>query len=158
MRRSGPPAIPAIRLASVPNESIDVLFVDHGPLGGSLPIDVLRSKLRFNGIIVSLSPYRAGAAALADYVIPTPAFAESLDEAPTPWDAAAPSYATAPALLERRAGVVQPLEFINKIVGGDAAPERDSRKSRSLVRDETWGSIHLRGWCKKASDGIQIGG
>ena len=123
VRRSAPPAIPATRLASVPNDSIDILFIDHGPLGGSLPIDVLRSKLRFNGIIVSFSPYRAGAAALADYLIPAPAFAECLDEAPTPWDAAVPSYATAPALLGRRAGTIHPLEFINRIVGGEATPE-----------------------------------
>jgi hypothetical protein len=72
---------------------------------------------------VSLSPYRAGVAALANFVIPTPAFAESLDEAPTPWDAVSPSYALAPAILDPPAGVTTALEFINRVTGADAAPE-----------------------------------
>jgi hypothetical protein len=109
--------------AHVAAGSIDVLFIDHGLLGGSVPYDSLRPKLRPDGIIVSLSPYRAGVSALANFVIPTPAFAESLDEAPTPWDAVSPSYALAPALLDPPAGVTTALEFINRVAGGAATPE-----------------------------------
>ena len=120
--RAASPA-PGTRLSQLPNGSVDVLLVDHGLLGGSVPYDSLRSKLRPDGIIVSLSPYRAGVAALANFVIPTPAFAESLDEAPTPWDAVSPSYALAPAILDPPAGVTTALEFINRVTGADAAPE-----------------------------------
>jgi len=103
--------------------SVDVLFVDHGFLGGSTSYDLLRSKLRPGGILVSLSPYRAGASSRADFVIPTPAFLESLDEAPTPWDAVSPSYALAPALVDVPAGVTTALDFINRVAGGETAPE-----------------------------------
>ncbi len=123
VRRSAAPAIASTRLSSVPDDSIDVLFIDHGPLGGSLPFDAIRRKLRPAGIIVSLSPYRAGVPALADYVIPAPSFGESLDEAPTPWDAAVPSYAVAPALLDPPPGAIRPLEFIDRVTGGEATPE-----------------------------------
>jgi hypothetical protein len=120
------------RLSQLPNGSVDVLLVDHGLLGGSAPYDSLRQKLRPDGIIVSLSPYRAGVAALANFAIPTPAFAESLDEAPTPWDAVSPSYALAPALLDPPAGVATALEFINRVTGGEAAPE-------ALIRERVEG-------------------
>jgi len=111
------------RLSHVPDASVDVLFIDHGLLGGSVSFDSLRSKVRRGGIVVSLSPYRAGVAALANFVIPTPAFAESLDEAPTPWDAVSPSYALAPALLDPPAGATTALDFINRVTGGDLPPE-----------------------------------
>jgi hypothetical protein len=86
-------------------------------------MDALRPKLKPDGIIVSLSPYRAGISALADYVIPAPAFAESAEDAPTPWDAAVPSYASAPALLEAPAGVLPPLLFLNRVTGATATPD-----------------------------------
>jgi hypothetical protein len=111
------------RLANVADGSVDILIIDHGLLGGSVPYDALRSKLRRNGIIVSLSSYRAGVAAMADFVIPTPAFGEGLEEAPTPWDAVSPSYALAPALLDPPAGVTTALEFVNRVTGAEAAPE-----------------------------------
>ncbi len=110
-------------LSNVPHGSLDVLFIDHGFLGGSIPYDFLRSTLRPDGIIVSLSPYRAGVSALANVVIPTPAFGESLDEAPTPWDAVSPSYALAPALLDPPPGVTTALAFISRVTGGEVAPE-----------------------------------
>jgi hypothetical protein len=94
---------------------IDTLLIDHGPLGGSLSRDVLQSRLRPGGVIVSLSPYRAGIAAAADYAIPTPAFGEALEEAPTPWDAMSPSYALAPLLRAAPAGVTIPCDFIAKL-------------------------------------------
>ncbi len=110
-------------LSQVPRGSLDVLFVDHGYLGGSAPYELLRQTLRSDGVVVSLSPYRAGVSALADFVIPTPAFGESLDEAPTPWDAIAPSYSLAPAFIDSPPGVAPPLDFVNVVTGGKVGPE-----------------------------------
>jgi anaerobic selenocysteine-containing dehydrogenase len=141
VRRHAPPAIPAARLGSVPDHSLAVLFIDHGPLGGSLPIDALRPKLKQDGIIVSLSPYRAGVAALADYVIPSVAFAEHLDEAPTPWDAALPSYSLAPALLDPPPGVVHPLAFVNRATGADTEPQAAIRARLDAIFAQKRGQV-----------------
>jgi hypothetical protein len=114
------------RIAILDGE-IDTLLIDHGPLGGStagsLSRDVLQSKLRPGGVIVSLSPYRAGVAAAADYAIPTPAFGEALEEAPTPWDATAASYALAPPLRGAPAGITTPCDFITKVTASGETQE-----------------------------------
>jgi hypothetical protein len=123
IRRGNPIATRSMQLPDLPDKSLDVLFIDHGPLGGSVAFDALRPKLRPGGILVSLSPYRAGVAALADYVIPAPAFAECLDETVTPWDAVIPSYAVAQALSDSPVGAVHPLSFISRVIGTGSSPE-----------------------------------
>jgi len=108
---------------------IDTLLIDHGPLGGSLS----RGALRRGGVIVSLSPYRAGVAAAADYAIPTPAFGEALEEAPTPWDAMSPSYALAPPLRGAPAGLTTPCDFIAKVtVSGETQESAIERRVERL--------------------------
>jgi hypothetical protein len=151
VRRPATRVIPSTCLAAVPNGSLDVLFVDHGPLGGSVAYDALRSKLRDGGILVSLSPYRAGVAALADYVIPAPAFTECIDEAPTPWDAVKPSYSVAPALSAPPIGTVHPLSFVASALGTTASPEaiiraRVDELFASKSSEEMWKAM-LCGHC-----------
>jgi hypothetical protein len=117
---------------------IDTLLIDHGPLGGSLSRDALQSRLRPGGVIVSLSPYRAGIAAVADYAIPTPAFGEALEEAPTSWDAMSPSYALAPPLRAAPAGITTACDFIAKVTASgetqEAAIERRVEKLHAAKR------------------------
>ena len=108
---------------AIPEGEIDTLLIDHGLLGGSLDARILRSKLRPGGIIVSLSPYRARVTAVADYAIPTPAFGEALEEAPTPWDAISPSYSLSPALRSPRSGVMTAQDFIAKVTGSGDTQE-----------------------------------
>jgi hypothetical protein len=121
--RRGEPSVAATPLTEVPDGSIEVLIIDHGPLGGSVPIETLRSKLQPGGIVVSLTPYRVGAAAHAHFLIPAPAFGESLDEVGTPWDAAVPSYSVAPALTAARAGTIHPLDLLHRVTGGSGSPD-----------------------------------
>jgi hypothetical protein len=111
------------QLNKIGDGELDTVLIDHGLLGGSLEIDAIRAKLRPGGVIVSFSPYRAGVAAGADFVIPTAAFGEALEEAPTPWDAIVPSYALAPALRNAPAGVTSAIDFLERATGDSATRE-----------------------------------
>jgi hypothetical protein len=117
------PAGRVAELSEVGDGELDTVLIDHGLLGGSLEIATLRAKLRPGGMIVSLSPYRAGVAAVADLVIPTPAFGEGLEEAPTPWDAVSPSYALAPALRNAPAGVTNAVDFLARAAADPSTQE-----------------------------------
>jgi hypothetical protein len=83
-------------LASVPEGSLSVLVIDHGPLGGWLAWRTIKRKLAPNAVVVSITPFLAGVATRATYVVPAPAWLESTTDAATPL-----SYSVAPALLPR---------------------------------------------------------
>jgi anaerobic selenocysteine-containing dehydrogenase len=115
--------------------SIDLLLIDHGPSGGALSWEAIEPKLAPKATVVSLTPYVAGVAARAHYVIPAPAFLESTQDRLTPWDAAVESYTVAPALLPAMPGCVEAADFIARVFGS---------QGRTLAKcmDEQFGALH----------------
>jgi hypothetical protein len=106
-------------LDQVEPASVDVLVIDHGPSGGAVPWTAIQPKLAANAVVVSLTPYTAGVAGRAHYVIPAPAFLESTQDRITPWDAAAESYTAAPALLNAEASCMEPSDIVARLCGGE---------------------------------------
>jgi hypothetical protein len=126
VRKHVPQQTPPTAFHAIEDGSVDLLLVDHGPLGGAVSATALRRKLRKGGLLVSFTPYRAGASSSADFVIPTPAFLESLEDAETPWDATMPSYSVAPGLLTAPPGVMPAADVMARIAGVPADSIRES--------------------------------
>jgi len=97
-RRPLPGAAPALAetpLENVPDASVGLLFLD----GEAAAWARIEPKLAPGALVVSLSAYSAGLAAQAGCAIPAPAFLESLDDVPAPFDATRASLALSPQMV-----------------------------------------------------------
>lgn len=128
--------IPTTEFAEIADHSIRVLIMDGAESGNAIPWTLIEKKLvPEKALVVSLSPYLTRHAKRANYLIPAPAHLESLQEAPTPFDAASASFSLSVPLLTPPASVVEPVTFINHLanaVGISIAtnPIADLLKSR----------------------------
>ena len=107
---------PGVQWNEIPDESVQILFLDAEDNGYAMPWEVLRRKLIPNGsIVIALASILDNLAAHADYVIPVPTAFEEIQEVSTPTGSAVEIFALAPALLPKRLGIDQN-EFLVNIV------------------------------------------
>jgi len=123
--RAGLPDVPGLEgaetghqmhLADVPDRSLRVLILDGCPSDSALPWPVLQQKLvGADALVVSLSPYFVGHARRATCMIPTPAWLEGFEEAPTPPGASRASLGLSTPMVPAPAQVVDPVEVMRRL-------------------------------------------
>ena len=102
----------ATSLDAVPDGSVGLLLLDATVAEGLLPWERLEKKLAADALVASFSPFRAGLGGKATLLLPGPAPLEEaveLDGAP---DAAAATFALAPALIAPPKDVVLPADLL----------------------------------------------
>ncbi len=127
---------PSISLTDVPDHSIDILILDAAEDGCLIPWGAVERTLRSDrALVVSLSPFDAGLARRADYIIPSPAPFEQWEEVPTPFDAAQTRFAVAAPLMAAPEGTTTVADVIRRLSLGtgsgiDGAAPMDLIKTR----------------------------
>jgi menaquinone reductase, molybdopterin-binding-like subunit len=109
-------AVPSSEMSAIPDHSIRVLIMDAAESGNAVPWPLIEKKLvPEHAVVVSLSPYLAGNAKSANYLIPAPAHLESLQEIPTPDGAARSSFGISTPLLTPPEGATEPVDFVRNL-------------------------------------------
>lgn len=138
----------ATEIAKVPDHSVSLLILDAAESGSSIPWGLLEKKLvSRDALVVSLSPYATGLSSHADLIVPGPAFLECFEEAPTPSDAAAASYAISVPLLPAPSGSTEPLTFVRRIAAASGVPlsgEAGTMNTEEMLKRRT-AAIHGSG-------------
>jgi len=108
--------------SEIPDNSISVLIIDSADSGYALPWQLVERKLAKENTVVTLSPYLSEISAHADYIIPSPAHFESLQDVTTPSGSNSAAFSLSSPLLKkpvedstRREGSIEPLEFIKAL-------------------------------------------
>ncbi len=103
-------------LDNIPDDFIKVLIMDASESGNVHPWRTIKQKLVTDEpLVVSLSPYFAGVAVHADYIIPAPTFLESFGDIPTPPTYPSASYSVSAPVLRKPENVNEPVDVIRKI-------------------------------------------
>jgi anaerobic selenocysteine-containing dehydrogenase len=100
---------------SIPDHSIRVMLIDESLSGCRLSDALLQKKLAENGIIVSLAPFVTERSFCTQFIIPTPVFLESYTDLSSPYDGAVSSISISAPLVPAPAGVVDPIQFIQRL-------------------------------------------
>ncbi|MGZ5443941.1 MAG: molybdopterin dinucleotide binding domain-containing protein [Thermoanaerobaculia bacterium] len=136
---------PEVELDRVEDHSIGVLLIDAAEGDLPMPWSVMKRKLAPRALVVAISPYFAGTAARADYIIPAPTYLESIHELPTPFDSPVASLRLSAPLLAPRVAAIDPVHFIRAIAASAkvALPESGAT-SEALMRARV-ARIHAEG-------------
>jgi menaquinone reductase, molybdopterin-binding-like subunit len=138
---AGEPIAPAHELEVIEDSSIALLLLDMSGGDAPFPWPLVRRKLAPKAIVIALSPFLAGTATHADYIVPTLPYLETLLEIPTPFDSTAARLTISAPLLPPRHAAVDPVQFLRAIA-------RDLpgqwTKSEELMRARV-SRIHERG-------------
>ncbi len=114
------------KIENIPDHSIRLLILDEAESGNALPWSLIEKKLvRDGAVVVSLSPYMTTLARKADYVIPSPTYMEALRDVPTPVDAPVAALSLSVPLVAPPTGVVEPIEFLQKLATSVGVPFSD---------------------------------
>ncbi len=115
--------LPVRRLNEIPDHSVRVLLLDSAESGHAIPWSLVERKLADEkAMVVSFSPYTAGLSRHAEIIIPSPAFLESWQDAPTPSHAPVVSLGLSAPLLTPPPESVEPLEAVRKIASALGVP------------------------------------
>ena len=129
---------PAAALTKVPDHSVRLLLIDGAESGHTYPLSLLKKKLTADGsTVVMLSPYLSSRSALADYLVPSPAAFESLEEISTPPGAHRSSFALSLPLMKQPDAVVDPVAFLAKLAGAAGIPPLGAETVESCLRQRT---------------------
>ncbi|MGA9405636.1 MAG: molybdopterin-dependent oxidoreductase [Bacteroidota bacterium] len=127
------------------DNSIRLLIIDEAESGNALPSKLIEKKLvREGAVVVSLSPFLAGYAAKAKYIIPSPTFLESRRDVATPPDATVASLSLSAPLVERPGGVTEPVDFLQRLASAAGISLGDDPTAKTLEPfiKQRIGSIH----------------
>lgn len=114
-RLEGAPAKTPTEIVALPDGSISVLITDTSSNETAIPWPLLRRKLAANPLIVSLTAFQSGIAQHAEYVVPTPAYLESMQDLPVPFDSSVASFAVSAPAYPLSEGSIEPVQFLAKI-------------------------------------------
>lgn len=150
------PATPV--LESLPDHSIDVLFIDAAD---PLPPAIIRRKLHKEATVVALAAFPGEWTVLADIVIPTPTVLETREDVPEPPYSPRPTFRLTAAILKPPAETTSPADFIAKVAGIDITAEQaiDNRiaaihkAARGAVRDQPLKGISLEDFKTALTEG-----
>lgn len=151
-----PGMAPATPLEDAAAGSIGVLLIEAATAGAARPWQAVSAKLAPGALVVTLSPYASGYAEHADALVATPAFLESIEEAPTAPGAARHSYALAPAVLKAPETAIAPAEFIALLAAKAGWAELAEATTESSMRARA-AAIHAakRGTVFTLADGSE---
>ena len=109
---------PVSGLATLPDRSIQTLFVDETGAIASLPWRLIERKLRPGAKVVAMTASPHGMARRAHAVAPAPAFLEVADDAPVATDSAVATFRVSMPLLPARKDTEPPADFLARLTGG----------------------------------------
>ncbi|MBI2214915.1 MAG: hypothetical protein HYU52_14810 [Acidobacteria bacterium] len=134
--RAGEPLAPVARLESLPGRSVALLVIDASAGDVAFPWHVVDRKLASSALVVALSPYLAGTARHADFVVPTAPFLEAIHEIPSSRTEAAPALSISAPLLPAREGAIDPVAFVRMLASaGQIDLGGDWSSTESLARE-----------------------
>jgi menaquinone reductase, molybdopterin-binding-like subunit len=117
------PGTTPVQLAEVPDHSIRLLFIDGAQSGNTYPLALLQRKLVEDGArVVMMTPYLSPLAGIADYIVPTHAAYESLEEITSPSGANRSSFALSVPLLLKSEGATDPVSFMADLARAAGIP------------------------------------
>ncbi len=120
-------------IENIPDNSIRLLIMDEAESGSVFPWKLFEKKLvREGAVVVSLSPYLAGYAAKAEYIIPSPAFLESRGDVATPPEATVASLSLSAPLVAPPSGVTEPVDFLQRLAAAVGISFGDNPTAKSL--------------------------
>ena len=132
--------VPASDIALVPDHSIRLLIIDGEESGNAFPWRLVEKKLAGDrAMVVSLSPFLAGIAQHAHYIVPSPAYLESYQDVPAPSDAAVASFSLAVPFLPAPPEATDPAEFVRRVAvasGAGMQPDPGSIEQQMKRRAE----------------------
>lgn len=105
----------SLELDDVKDGSIALLVIDMSAGDARFPWPAAARKLAKNSVIIALTPFLAGTARKAHYVVPTAPFLEAVHELPATFDATAPRLTVSAAILPPRHAAIDPAAFIRAI-------------------------------------------
>jgi len=120
---------------SIQDHSIRVMLIDESLSGCKLSDALLQKKLTKNGIIVSLSAFVTERSFCTQYVIPAPVFLESLTELSSPYDKESSSISISAQLVPEPAGVVNPIQFIQRLAVSAGVANIESGTTEELLKN-----------------------
>jgi menaquinone reductase, molybdopterin-binding-like subunit len=106
---------PQLELDRIEDRSIGLLVIDASAGDLPMPWSLVKEKLAADAVVVAVSPYFAGTAERADFVIPSPAFLESVHEVPTTFDSPVASLRLSAPLICPRVETIDPAALVRAI-------------------------------------------
>lgn len=129
-------------LHRVDDRSIALLIVDASEGEASVPWEVVRRKLIADApLVVALTPFFAGLATHADFVVPTPSFGEAIHEVTAPFDEPRPALALAAPLVQPRVQSQDPMSFLAAVAGAGGTSEELVRERVAKIHSAASGSV-----------------
>lgn len=114
-------AAPERVVASVPDNSIRVLFIDESVPGSHIPWGAIEKKLvRDNPVVVAFAWSLEGYGRHAQFTLPTAVYPELTSDIPPAIDSPAATFRISVSLVAPPAGMADPSAFIAKAAGIDA--------------------------------------
>ncbi|HUP05400.1 MAG TPA: hypothetical protein VMU19_15485 [Bryobacteraceae bacterium] len=127
-------------LASVPDGSIRVLFLDESVPGAHIPWKAIERKLvPSNPLVVAFAWSREGYGRHAHFVLPAAVYPEMLTDIPSALDSPAPMFRLAAPLVAAPAGMIDPVAFVAKTAGID--PGNPLREKADAIQKAGRGSV-----------------
>lgn len=120
-------------IGDISDNSIRLLIIDEAESGSPVPWKLIEKKLvREGAVVVSLSPYLAGYAARAEYVIPSPTFLESRRDVVAPEEATVASLSLSAPLVAPPSGVTEPVDFLQRLSAAVGITLGDNPATKTL--------------------------
>jgi anaerobic selenocysteine-containing dehydrogenase len=115
------PQVPSSDVASLPDSSIRVLFIDESVPGSHIPWSAVERKLvRDNPVVVAFAWSLEGYGRHAQFALPTAVYPELTTDIPPAIDSPAATFRISASLIPPPAGMVDPSAFIASLAGIDA--------------------------------------
>ncbi len=118
------PMAPSMDLSKVPDNSIRALITDPLPSGNAIPRRLLEKKLAQHATVIRFSPFVPAYGFDGEFVIPTAAYPNALDEIATPFDSPRAMFAVAAPIQPADASSLDPLELLGAGKTEDAVKAR----------------------------------
>lgn len=132
---------PAKEFGSVPDHSIEVLFVDSSRAIDVTPWPLIRRKLAQSGIVVAMAYREDSISRHADFVLPVAAPFEALEDAGTPPCSAVHSLAVAPPLIDAPAVKQTGIDHLNALLHTSATLEDTLTQRAAAIHAAKKGSL-----------------
>lgn len=138
------PSLAEVReLDQVPDHSVMLLLIDASAGDAPIPWAAVERKLvPKRGLVIALTPFFAGSARNADYIVPTAPFLEAVHEVPTPFDATHASLTFSAAMLPARESVRDPMAFLRTIAENSSIEMQAVPKSSEELMRARVAAVH----------------
>ena len=129
------PLAAEVALDTVPDGSLQFLFIDDATPGVPLPWKMVAAKLAPGAVVVTASWTASGLARQSTYTLPAVSYLEGLHDVPAPPDSVSARFALSLPLVEPAQGAVEPVEWFGRLAG-DETKLADRLKERASAIHE----------------------